>query len=577
MNILMLSTSFIPSVMLCGHCQLEYLEKQGLVNYQFVPSHFVKRENVEWADIILFLRSDSDIDAYISKVAKQAKKKLVYIMDDDLLNVPDYLSSSPYYLLPSTKNNIKTIMSNCDTFLTPSVILMEKYGKQFKHSFLIDEPSLNRIEIKTQNKKVKVGFAGSIDRTQDINEILSSAIRELHKKYKDSIEIEFMGAKPDIVDELGLTYYPYQDGYDSYTAFMAKCNWDIGLAPMPETEFHKCKYYNKYVEYASFGIAGVYTDCVPYSLAIRSNENGVLVKNNTDSWVDAVSRLIDDRNIRKHISDECLKEANEKYTLEILSKDYYEKVLTGACESDSSYHIPDLTFIQSIIFFKRVFRKIKEHGLYFPKWLKEKVKSKLLERAQIKRYKNNKKKLKSIISKRKTIFIFAPYYEGLDDDYNKRIRCMDDYFRDHYKVYFSGESKIAEHLEVDLINNDHAYIECNSYDLNQANEVLNIISVCRNCLIHGVTRFMSNKISGEMYKLFDIEGVMIYWDTHGKIPEYYHNMMNYHTEAITNDIEKVFYNSVDVIICESNEEIDHFIKKYGKRDIQYIVYPMNDK
>ena len=134
MNVLVVSTTFIPSVLLCGHCQLEYLEKQGKLNYKFVISHFINRRNVEWADIFVFLRSDSDIDAYVSKIAKKAGKKRIYVLDDDLLNVPDYLSSSPYYLLPSTNRNIRTIMSNCDTFLTPSPVLMEKYGNSFEQA-----------------------------------------------------------------------------------------------------------------------------------------------------------------------------------------------------------------------------------------------------------------------------------------------------------------------------------------------------------------------------------------------------------------------------------------------------------
>ena len=72
MNVLVVSTTFIPSVLLCGHCQLEYLEKQGKCNYKFSISHFINKRNVEWADIIVFLRSDSDIDAYVSKIAKKA-------------------------------------------------------------------------------------------------------------------------------------------------------------------------------------------------------------------------------------------------------------------------------------------------------------------------------------------------------------------------------------------------------------------------------------------------------------------------------------------------------------------------
>ena len=129
MNVLMVSTTFIPSVLLCGHCQLEYLEKLGKCHYKFSISHFINKRNVEWADIIVFLRSDSDIDAYVSKIASKAGKKRIYVMDDDLLNVPSYLSSAPYYLLPSTQKNIRTIMNNCDTFLSPSPVLLEKYGK----------------------------------------------------------------------------------------------------------------------------------------------------------------------------------------------------------------------------------------------------------------------------------------------------------------------------------------------------------------------------------------------------------------------------------------------------------------
>ena len=100
MNVLISSTTFIPSVLLCGHTQLEYLQKQGKLNYKFVVSHFTNKKNIEWADIIVFLRSDSDIDAYVSRIAKKAGKHLIYVLDDDILNVPSYLSSAPYYLLP---------------------------------------------------------------------------------------------------------------------------------------------------------------------------------------------------------------------------------------------------------------------------------------------------------------------------------------------------------------------------------------------------------------------------------------------------------------------------------------------
>ncbi|MBR5754253.1 MAG: glycosyltransferase [Erysipelotrichaceae bacterium] len=566
MNVLVLSTTFIPSVLLCGHCQLEYLEKQGKLNYKFVISHFVNRRNIEWADVFVFLRSDSDIDAYVSKIAKKAGKKCIYVMDDDLLNVPSYLSSAPYYMLPSTKHNIRTIMSNCDTFLTPSKVLLEKYGEDFKYKYNIAEPSLNRIRKKEKNDKIKIGFAGSIDRAQDLNDILKDAMKQIIEKYGSRIEVEIMGAKPDFVDELGITHLPYQDGYDAYTAYMAKCNWDIGLAPMPISEFHRCKYFNKYVEYASFGIAGIYTDCEPYIYGIRDRENGLLVNNTTEEWVDAISELIENDKLRKKISDECLREANEVYPLDILSEDYLEKITDGFVKTDK-VSIPGLGFAKTIIFFKRVYRKVKEQGLNFPAWLKKKIDSKLSDRRDLNRYNRNKEELKKIISERKSVFIFAPYPEGSDNEYDRRVKLVDDQLSDYYRIYYSGEDRIAEHLEVELPDKDHAVIVSNSFDIEQADEVLDLIRNCRNCLIHSVIRFMRDKISDDMFKVFDLEDVNVMWDCHGTVPEEYHEASNFHSEQVTADIEKIFYEKSDVLICENEKLKKHFIKKYGKNDM----------
>lgn len=570
MNVLVVSTTFIPSVLLCGHCQLEYLEKQGKCNYKFSISHFINKRNVEWADIIVFLRSDSDIDAYVSKIAKKAGKKLIYVMDDDLLNVPSYLSSAPYYLLPSTKHNIRTIMSNCDTFLSPSPVLLEKYGKDFRYSFNIPEPSLNRINKKEKNDKVKIGFAGSIDRAQDLNEILEDAITQIADKYGDSIEIEIMGARPDFVDKLGLKHLPYQDGYDAYTAYMAKCNWDIGLAPMPLSEFHRCKYFNKYVEYASFGIAGVYTNCEPYVFGIRDRENGLLVNNTTEEWVDALSELIENEKLRKQISDECLKEANEIYALDILASDYFEKITHDFTGKEYSA-IPGLGFAKFIIFFKRVYRKVKEQGLNFPKWFIEKIKKKLDDRREFKEDNANKEKLKQIIENRNTMFVIAPYRDDPQSEYEKRVKYIDNHFSDHFMIYFSGEDRIAEHLKVKILDERHASIVCNSFDILQSEEVLDLVKGCKNCLIHSVIRFMRDKISDDMYRVFDLPGVTVYWDVHGMVPEEYHEASNYHTEKITADIEKIFYEKSDVIICDDEVLKKHFIDKYGEGKAEFRI------
>ena len=76
-----------------------------------------------------------------------------------------------------------------------------------------------------------------------------------------------------------------------------------------------------------------------------------------------------------------------------------------------------------------------------------------------------------------------------------------------------------------------------------------------------------------VYKVFDMKELNVMWDTHGMIPEEYHSASNFHTEEVTANIEKLFYEKADVLICQNSEERDHYINKYGKRDMKYIVCP----
>ncbi|MBQ2658430.1 MAG: hypothetical protein IJF87_07690 [Erysipelotrichaceae bacterium] len=371
MKVLIISHSLIPSVLLCGLAQLQYLAEDGRIEYRFLAAGRINEKDLSWADIIVFIRSESDLEAYTAQLCA-GKKHLIYVLDDDLLNLPDYVSSAKYYHLKNIHNNILKIMGLCDTFLTPSRVLLDKYGKGFRNSFLIDEPSLNAVQEKQKNDKIRIGFAGSIDRTQDINHILEECLLKVIEKYDDRIEIEFMGAKPKIVDDCHLKYIPYQDSYRKYTEIVKEANWDIGLAPMPDTPFHACKYFNKYVEYASFGIAGIYSDLKPYVYGIRNEENGLLVENSTEAWYSALSRLIEDDDLREKISGTCIEEANTTYSLKTLSDDYLHKITYGYTESEAK-EIRGLWKFKVMCFFAKVYYKVKEQKWKLPFWTIQKT------------------------------------------------------------------------------------------------------------------------------------------------------------------------------------------------------------
>ena len=103
---------------------------------------------------------------------------------------------------------------------------------------------------------------------------------------------------------------------------MKELNWDIGLAPMPETAFHACKYYNKLVEYAGYGIVGIYSNVLPYTEAAEDRVNGLVCENRKEDWVLALSELIEDSALRKKLSANCLHQAQTIFSVRFAAEDF---------------------------------------------------------------------------------------------------------------------------------------------------------------------------------------------------------------------------------------------------------------
>ncbi|KAF5050149.1 hypothetical protein DSECCO2_432490 [anaerobic digester metagenome] len=323
-NVLLLYNDFIPSVRLCGYEQLNYLKKSGKIEFAHSNVRDLTNQQAADADVVFMVRSDSFLEMKIAEKLKKAGKYLIYVLDDDLLNIPDNLSSSNYYKRKEVKDRIQKIMSLCNCLCSPSPLILEKYKLGFNKIVLVEEPALfNSKDIKNKNNdKIKIGFAGSIDRSIDIDLLLKDALSIILEKYKENVEIEFFGSKPKFINESKMKYYPYENNYDNYQNKMIQLSWDIGLAPIPNTQFHNCKHYNKYIEYSSYGIIGIYSNCLPYSRIIEDGRNGILCDNTTESWVGAISNLIEDSFRRNQIKQVIIEEINEKFSVKEITKKF---------------------------------------------------------------------------------------------------------------------------------------------------------------------------------------------------------------------------------------------------------------
>jgi len=81
----------------------------------------------------------------------------------------------------------------------------------------------------------------------------------------------------------------------SYWRYLQRLNdleIDIGLIPLADNEFNRCKTDIKWVEYSTLGIPAVISD-VPVYYEAKSRGLGVMVSNDPAAWYNAIVDLIE--------------------------------------------------------------------------------------------------------------------------------------------------------------------------------------------------------------------------------------------------------------------------------------------
>lgn len=116
------------------------------------------------------------------------------------------------------------------------------------------------------------------------------------------------------IPESQLEWYGWSD-LRYYTLFLASRHFDIGLCPLEDNDFNRCKSSIKWMEFAALGAAVVAQDIPPYSVTIKDGHNGLLA-NTQEQWFDKISRLIEDVEYRNTVAMNGYLDVKDKWNLE---------------------------------------------------------------------------------------------------------------------------------------------------------------------------------------------------------------------------------------------------------------------
>lgn len=308
---------------------LSVLENRKECEVQFKKTIEINEKDIVWSDIVISVRGCERASLKIVKAANKAKRFTIMFLDDDLINIPLDLDSTKYYNDRELKKYIEKVLENSNVLWAVNPRIVKKYSK-----FTIEKKGiLSKVPMKIENgieklkfstKPLKILYAGSIDHEKTLKKIINPVVKKFNDEInRNEISFTFIGANPHIKNT---KHYKYFESYEKYKKFVKEGGFSIGLAPIEITEFYKSKYYNKFLEYSSIGVLGIYTNSEPYKLVVRHNENGILCENEVESWYSEIKKVIDNPDKIRNMIKKAQEDLVKNYNLNIVQNELFKQI-----------------------------------------------------------------------------------------------------------------------------------------------------------------------------------------------------------------------------------------------------------
>lgn len=217
-----------------------------------------------------------DMISYLKANSKNTNTGLIYEIDDLLTpDIPETNHARPYYEQnwPIIQQILSTVHGiTCST--EPLANIYRKYNSnvQVIENHLAPWLWLDvDVEQKIKNKsgKIRILWAGSQNhfKIDGSGGDFGKELIEFIQKTTDIYDWVLVGSLPyELKNNEKIEFHKWQHILD-FGHYLRNLNCDIGIAPLENCLFNECKSNIKMLEFASLGIAGVYSDVAPYKKA----------------------------------------------------------------------------------------------------------------------------------------------------------------------------------------------------------------------------------------------------------------------------------------------------------------------
>jgi len=257
----------------------------------------VAPEPLERADVIVIQRSfpQPGSERVLEHVFSSGRP-VIYECDDLLTEIPETNSNAP--LGRECRPHILETLRNvsCVSVTTPALAAeFEPYARRIVVVPNRIDPRWFGVQPRDPRGPLAIGFVGTPTHQADLEQI-EEALVYVAARYPDQLRFAFMGCRTPRLESLPNAHFEgFAPDYKSYAKRLSSLRLDVGLAPLIDDRFNRCKSDIKWLEYSAAGAICVASDVEPYRNSIHSGRDGLLVSGGAEAWGAALCSLIENR------------------------------------------------------------------------------------------------------------------------------------------------------------------------------------------------------------------------------------------------------------------------------------------